>query len=381
MSNGRKIWYYRTYDEFGNRTNGKTTGKTSKTLAEKYCIELFKNDLLIPDSSMKLSDYIKAKSFFTYGECAYSAENGIGRAYAADCYSRMDSHILPLLGHLKFESINSKTIEAWQKKLLTKPKYKKKPGDKPKKRKKAKKPVGSLSVKTVRECKTVLRIILNSARSDGYIRNDLFDGVKKLPRHKRKVRGILTEKEVRDLFDERNFITYWKGNIHYYIASYVACFTGMRQGEILALTPEKIFPKHIYVNASWSKNELGPTKTGETRKVYIRPEIKEKIDSIMLDNGYLFSLSKGRKPLTGNRLTDALYYALECMGIDEDMRKKRNITFHSFRHWFVTYLRGKGISDAEITSITGQKTSQVIDDYTRFDLIENKNIVKALDGF
>ena len=101
----------------------------------------------------------------------------------------------------------------------------------------------------------------------------------------------------------------------------------------------------------------------------------------MPEKGYIFSLSRGKSPLTGNRLTDNFYNALDAMGIEIDERKERNITFHSFRHWFVTYLRGKGISDAEITSITGQKTSQIIDDYTRFDLIENRNIVNALEKF
>jgi len=30
---GKIIWYYRTYDDGGNRTSGKSTGQTSKTAA------------------------------------------------------------------------------------------------------------------------------------------------------------------------------------------------------------------------------------------------------------------------------------------------------------------------------------------------------------
>lgn len=237
MSSGKKVWYYRTYDDFGNRTNGKSTGQSSKTKAENYCLELFRNNLLIPDSSLKLSQYIKQKNFFQFGKCAYSAENGIKKTYAGDCLSRMNKHILPLLGNLKFDTLSSKQIESWQRHLLIDDDIK-------------------LSVKSVRECKSVLRIILNSARSDGFLNIDVFDRVKKLPRHNRHVRGILTEMEVRDLFDEKNYETYWKSHQYYYIASLVACFSGMRQGEILAITPEKIFPTHIYVNASWGKNGL-----------------------------------------------------------------------------------------------------------------------------
>lgn len=96
--------------------------------------------------------------------------------------------------------------------------------------------------------------------------------------------------------------------------------------------------------------------------------VKEALLDIMPESGYIFSFTQD-KPITPQRLTEALYRALEHLGISKEQRIERNITFHSFRHYFVTYLRGKGISDVEITSITGQKTSSVIDDYTRFDKI------------
>lgn len=361
MSNGKKVWYYRTYNELGIRV-AKTTGETSKGKAENFCLRLFKDNLLIPDSSIKLSDYIHKKNFFIFGKCEYCFDNGIRNTYADNCLSRMNNHIIPILGKVKFSELTTRKIEAWQRKLLSSETKK-------------------LSVKSVRECKTVLRIILSSARSDGYLTNDIMKSVKKLPQHSRKVRGILTESEVRNLFGPGSLEKYWNNQHYYYIASLLACFSGMRQGEILALTPEKVFENHILVNQSWSKYGLGPTKTGDTRKVYIKPDVMIKLRSIMPENGYIFSYSNGEKPLTGNRLTDSLYKALSLMGIKKEQRKERNITFHSFRHWLVTYLRGKGISNAEITSITGQKTPTVIDDYTRFDLMANNNIINALTSF
>ncbi|MDA3849966.1 MAG: tyrosine-type recombinase/integrase [Spirochaetaceae bacterium] len=360
MSNGKKIWYYRTYDQFGKRTSAKTTHQTSKTKADKYCMELFKEEMLIPDSSQTVSMYVQRKKIFQWGECIYCIENSVGQTYADDCLSRMKQHIIPILGDLKFTSLTSKTIDAWQTRLLT---------NKDK----------SLSVKTVRECKTVLRIILNSARSDGFLSRDPFDGVKKLPRHQRKVLGILTIGEVLDLFDPKNYQNYWKNHKLYYTANFVACFTGMRQGEIRALTPDKIFDKHIYVNKSWGKNGLGPPKTGETRKVYMTPEVKQAIMNIMPEHGYIFSRDQ-KKPMSGNRILDSLYRALNQMGISDQLIRERNIKFHSYRHWLVTYLRSNGVSDPEITTITGQKTPQIIDDYTRFNMIDNANVISALDN-
>ncbi len=106
--------------------------------------------------------------------------------------------------------------------------------------------------------------------------------------------------------------------------------------------------------------------------------VKNQLLEIMPESGFIFTLNKN-KPLTPQRVTEAFYRAIERMGISKEQRLERNITFHSFRHFLVTYLRGKGVTDAEITSITGQKTIKVIDDYTRFDKLQNHNVVKALE--
>lgn len=66
---GKGIWYYRTYDAFGKRTTKKSTGQTNKNAAYNYCLQLFKDELLIPDSSIRLKDYIEKKQFFVWGEC------------------------------------------------------------------------------------------------------------------------------------------------------------------------------------------------------------------------------------------------------------------------------------------------------------------------
>ncbi|OQY38401.1 MAG: hypothetical protein B6229_05950 [Spirochaetaceae bacterium 4572_7] len=99
----------------------------------------------------------------------------------------------------------------------------------------------------------------------------------------------------------------------------------------------------------------------------------------MPESGFIFTLNNN-KPLTPQRLTEAFYRAIEKMGITKEQKEQRKLTFHSFRHFLVTYLRGKGVTDAEITSITGQKTIKVIDDYTRFDKLQNHNVVATLDS-
>ncbi len=352
-----KIFYYYTYDAFGRRTTKKSTGLTNRAEADLYCQDLFKKDALKSDSSMKLSQYISSKSFFEVGKCRYSLFKGVTEVYTKDCYSRMKVHILPTLGELSFNELNKGIIKYWQEQLVLEK---------------------GLAIKTVRQVTSVLKIILDQATIDGLLFVNPVTGQSMLPKNNSRTRGILQHSEAFDLFNKDKIEEHWKGQIHYYTASLVACYTGMRQGEIIALTPDKIKGNKILVSQSYSikTKRLGPTKTKENRTVYMIKEVKDALEAIMPESGFIFSLNNGQSPLTSNRLTDAFYSAIERMGID---RKARNITFHSFRHGVVTHLRSKGLSDAKIYMVTGQKSSRVIDDYTRFNLMDDEDVIEAMD--
>ena len=50
------------------------------------------------------------------------------------------------------------------------------------------------------------------------------------------------------------------------------------------------------------------------------------------------------KPLDHKTIYDALYKALERVGIPEAGRRERNITFHSWRHFLNTRMRGRSLT-------------------------------------
>ena len=152
------IWYYMTYDAFGKRTTKKSTGQTNKTAAHNYCLNLFKENLLITDSSLKISTYIEKTKFFVWGKCSYSVENELTQTYTDQCYKRLENHILPFIGNMTFDDLTSKTINKWQTKLLTDKK---------------------LSPKTVRDTRSVLFTVLDSAKVDGYLTKDIKLGIKR----------------------------------------------------------------------------------------------------------------------------------------------------------------------------------------------------------
>ena len=139
----------------------------------------------------------------------------------------------------------------------------------------------------------------------------------------------------------------------------------MRQGEILALRDQDVRDDYVHVTRSWNpKYGLGPTKTKQVRDVPLPPRAVEAVRIFVGSGGFVFSLNAGRTPCTGNRVTEALYSALEAIGVDD--RSDRNITFHSWRHWLNTTLRARGVPDDLIRRMTGHTSSAMTDSYTSY---------------
>ena len=101
-------------------------------------------------------------------------------------------------------------------------------------------------------------------------------------------RGVLTPLEVQALF-----ATQWRDK-RAQAASLLACTTGMRNGEVLALKLNDIGEKVINVRHSWSAYDgLKTPKNGEARRVPLLPEVREKLLELANDNlhgeeGFIF---------------------------------------------------------------------------------------------
>ena len=96
--------------------------------------------------------------------------------------------------------------------------------------------------------------------------------------------------------------------------------------------------------------------------------------------GYLFSTDGGHTPIYYRAITDNLYRALKSIGINEKDRQERNITFHSWRHFFNSLLRSKGVTDSKLQRLTGHKTLEMTDHYTHFDLSDYGDVLEIQEG-
>ena len=75
-----------------------------------------------------------------------------------------------------------------------------------------------------------------------------------------------------------------------------------------------------------------------------------------------------------------LYNALENIEISPTEREERNITFHSWRHFYNTLMRGK-IHDAKLRRITGHKTLEMTEHYTKFSINDFQDVLQIQEEY
>ena len=68
-------------------------------------------------------------------------------------------------------------------------------------------------------------------------------------------------------------------------------------------------------------------------------------------------------PINKTTVGEVFREALHAIGIDEEERKNRNITFHSIRHYFNTYLVNSGLDREEVRRVTGHSSDSMTERY------------------
>ena len=128
-----------------------------------------------------------------------------------------------------------------------------------------------LSPKTVKAVLQAVTIPLKWAHLNGMTENNCYSGII-LPKSTPKKKVILSLEQTIKLFNAE-----WD-NDRVKLACVIACFTGMRQGEILALQIRDIGEDRIFIRHSYSPYEgLKSPKNGDEREFRIPPELRDMI--------------------------------------------------------------------------------------------------------
>jgi integrase len=293
------VWYYRTYDENGNRTTGRSTGHTNKNLAERFCNNLRAEGKLVPQKVPTLAEWAVERSWWVWGKCKYlngkllRSEDGkpaVSRRYADDAGRVLRERILPVHGDKKLDEITPDELDAWMFDWHDE----------------------EFKHKTINNWASVYRIMLGEAYRLGLIDENPWDRVPPLSQSTKR-RGILTLEEARALLHPLNVDSYWEGNHLAYTINLTAALTALRQGEILAIKTGDVFPDYLHIEHSWHrKYGQNPTKTKIVADVPIPPVLFAQISPYLEYNEpYVFSFDGGKRPYTAAKCQEESFFTKE----------------------------------------------------------------------
>jgi integrase len=352
MKSGKTIYYYWGYKSNGNKVY-RSTGEDTYEKAVRYCHNLIKLGKLIEEKCYIFSKY--TEQFFVYEDCPYIKTRLLhGKSYTkgwAQAQRRLlISRIISEFGDLDIREIFENRIEDWLFKLKQ----------------------DGVGTKTLNHLITVLRIIFGYAFRSHDIEDNPMTNIE-LFSVKTAEKGILSRDELSRLFSDDSSVI-WRSKMHYAL-NLTAVMTGMRLGEILALKYEMVQPYFITVAYSWSDtDQLKCPKNGKTRKIPISEYLYRLLHGI--DNGRKpsdFIFSHGEKPIGHKSVYRQFYRALENIGISRLDMKQKNVTFHSYRHFFNTMLLESGLAPETVRLLTGH-TAGMTARYSHIQLTNYKNM-------
>jgi integrase len=233
---------------------------------------------------------------------------------------------------------------------------------------------------------TLGRTALAWAATNKIIPNDPGAGVPNFAGESRD-RGVLTPDEARQLFS-----TPWSNELAR-LANMTAMVTGLRIMEVLSLRVEDLTDTAIFIRRSYSRHDgYKSTKTGKDRQIPIRGELRPVVESLRenaklnpWNNGMVFWSQREDTPMQNQAALNELKRALVTMKagphatIEQQEEaakywKVRNITCHSWRHFFSARLSDKA-DKRQVMLVTGHSNESVFDSYAAHELAKDHDTI------
>lgn len=220
----------------------------------------------------------------------------------------------------------------------------------------------NLAPKTINSIIETITIPLKWAFYHDMITNNCFDGIIKCT-NKSKERKVIEMDWANKLMEAD-----WD-NDEAKIANELAMHTGMRAGEIQALTLDELGNDEIFVRKSWSKYDgIKCCKNGDEREIPIPipHNLTLKLQALAQANpfnknkdGFIFYSMVPTKPMDSKQFNKYLKRALADIGYEHS----QEICFHSWRHFFCSRMLDV-ISDKRVVmALSGHKTEAMLDHY------------------
>lgn len=183
-----------------------------------------------------------------------------------------------------------------------------------------------------------------------------------------KIKKVLTESEVRTFLQKAK-----ECNHPWFPVWALACYTGLRNGELYALKWENVSleKRLIFITHSWNKiNGLKETKSGDDRIVEIAPSLVPILKQLQKNNCTDYVLPRIRDWETGTQ-AKPLQEFLKDIGLPL-------IRFHDLRASWATIMLSKGVEPIKVMSMGGWKDLKTMQIYVRKSGINIYGITDSL---
>lgn len=339
----KTVYYYRTYTPDGSRTAGKSTGCKTKTEARNFCNNLLKEGKLYSGTEITFKAF--SDNWFVWGKCAYlkdrlasgtKKKQAITEGYAKILRNALRLYILPYFSKSKLKAITPAKIKAWRVWLQEEKK---------------------IANSTINNASGALRIMTDWALNENLIMFDPFRSVKPLMTDD-NAREAFTLEEGREILNNQWLCPMAR------LYSLTAAVTGMREAEIRAIRKETIHENYIDVTHQYSSKGLVSIKTKEKRKVPISKKLFDLLQAERKEREFVFQIPGEKHPVSRHYIVYRLDKAMPKKIFEQ--KATRKLCFHSWRHFYNSFLRSENVTDAKIRAVMGHSSGKgtMTDEYT-----------------
>ena len=357
-----KVYHVAFWDEAAREyTRRRSTGQTSSGNADKQARKWLDEGIPFrggPTFKDYLSGFWAAGGEYEKSKAARGRK--LSAAYAANSRGAITGHVIPWLDdrhpRLPLEHVTAGILEALLMHLH-----------------------GKVSARRANSIYQAVTVALSEAHRLGRIREN---PARKVPRlaEAHSAREILTPAEARAFF-----ALPW-AEARFLAVNLLAATTGMRMGECLGLRVECIHSDPsgdwIDVCGNWQAGEgMKTPKWGRPRAVPCPKKTVELLHSLPNPwaDGFVFAGDRAGRPLSKRKVENAFNAAIVEIKIPDAERRRRGLTFHSWRHWYNSMLRGK-VPDHALRAMTGHRDETMTDRYTEITEEQRKAVKKVAEG-
>jgi len=368
--NGKPVYYVLIMDEIKKKTYKRATPYTNKAQAEEFGWKLYREGS--PSKKIMLFDYLydfwQSDSDYVVTSRATNPES-LPDYYLKTNYANIDNHVKRFIKDMPLDKVTPVMITALKTGLVREGKKN----------------------NTINNCLKTINVPINyyyeqqgkpDASPANYVH--LFP-IKKIPRK------ILSYEEV------DKFFNYSELPYKHYLINLLAAFGGLRISEICGLKYENLklisIDNFDFYTLQILSQANGRTPKGGIGEVVLPFVLGQKLDAFYLTStwkrGFIFDGKSTGKCLQ-KKAVNVVYNdtIIKALNITDDERQERKLTFHSWRHWYITHVEANANKTAMLmarhkseamtnhykeTTIETQvgKANLITDIYNQFRLVDS----------